>query len=208
MSALNLCQFIGNVGADPEIRTFQDGGRVANLRIAVTERFTARDGQPKETTEWISLVANGKTVDVVANYVRKGTSLYVQGKLHTREWTDQSGAKRYATEIQVFNLQLLGPKPANAAPAQPGYPPQGGYAQPPQGYAPPAPGYPAAPPQPQYQQPAYQPQGAAPAYPPQGGMPTPPPAVPQPGQPGNQQYPPMNDPAYTTPQPDDLPPGF
>ena len=205
MSALNLCQFIGNVGADPEIRTFQDGGRVANLRIAVTERFTRRDGQPGETTEWIPLVVNGKTVDVVANYVKKGTPIYVQGKFHTREWQDQSGNKRYATEVQVFSLQLLGQKPATAAPAQQAYPPQGGYAQPPQGYVP-APGYPAAPPQQQYQQPGYTPQGQ-PAYPPQGGVPTPPPA-PQPGQPGNPAYPPMNDPAYTQPQPDDLPPGF
>ncbi|MBR5414141.1 MAG: single-stranded DNA-binding protein [Fibrobacter sp.] len=201
MANLNLCQFIGNVGADPEIRAFQDGGRVANLRIAVTEKYTGRDGQPKESTEWISLVVNGKLVDVVANYVKKGSPLYINGRLHNREWTDQQGQKHYQTEINVANLQLLGQK--SQAATQPGYQPQGGYAQPAQGYAP-APGYPprggyAAPPQQQYAQPGYppQPQGAAP-----GGYP------PAPGQPGNPNYPPMNDPAYTTPQPDDLPEGF
>ena len=161
---------MGNVGAEPEIRSFQDGGRVANLRIAVSEKFTARDGQQKETTEWIPLVVNGKLVDVVANYIHKGTSIYVQGKWRTREWTDQQNVKHYQTELNVFQIQLLGPKPANG---QQAYPQQGGYAQPQGSY-----------PQQGYAQPGYPPQGQ-PAYPPQGQ-----PAYPPQGQPA---YPPQVD---------------
>lgn len=191
--------FIGNAGADPEIVTFQDGGKKASVRIAATEKWTDRQtGQPKEATEWIPLVFNGKLADIVERFVKKGSKIFVEGKFHTREWQDQSGQKRYATEVVVASMELLSEKPQNAAPAQ-GAPAQGygqpGYPQgyPQQGYGAPAPGY--AP------QPGYQPQPPQ-GYAPAPGMP------PQPGQPGNPQYPPMNSPAYTQQQPDDLPEGF
>lgn len=191
MASLNLCQFIGNAGADPEIRTFNDGRKVANVRIAVTEKYTGKDGQTHESTEWIPVVFNGKLADVVANYVKKGSPVYVSGKWSTRSWEDQDGKTRYSAELKVSTLQLLGPKPQvqqQAAPA-PGYAPQGYPQQPvyqqPQGYP---------------QNPGYQQQ---PAYPPQQGL-----FPPQPGQQGHPQYPPMNDPSYSTPQSDDLPEGF
>lgn len=210
MATLNLCQFIGNIGADPEIRYFDGGGKVANARIAVTERFVDKNNTQQERTEWISLVFNGKLVDVVGQFVHKGSTIYVSGKWHTREWQDQSGNKRQSTELTVLSLQLLDkPQAQQSAPA----PQSPGYA--------PAPGY-QAPPQPQYQQPAPAPapQYQAPAQPPQYAPPTPPaspqyapPAPPQapaqqyppqPGQPGNTQYPPMNSPEYTAKNPDDL----
>lgn len=103
--------FIGNCGADPEIRTFQDGGKIASTRIAVTERYTDRSGNQKESTEWIPVVFNGKNADIAEKYIRKGSSLYVSGKWHTREWTDRDGNKRTVTEIAVVQVQLLGPKP-------------------------------------------------------------------------------------------------
>ena len=120
MASLNICQFIGNVGADPEIRTFDGGGRLATFRIAVTERYTDRNNNQQERTEWVPLVFNGKLVDIVEKYVRKGSSIYVQGKWHTREWTDQQGGKHQSVEVSVLQMQLLDKKesrPQTAAPA-------------------------------------------------------------------------------------------
>ena len=165
MATLNLCQFIGNIGADPEIRYFDGGGKVANARIAVTERFVDKNNTQQERTEWISLVFNGKLVDVVGQFVHKGSTIYVSGKWHNREWQDQAGNKRQSTELTVLSLQLLDKREqAQQAPPAPQSP----------GYAP-APGY-QAPPQPQYQQPAPAPapQYQAPAQPPQYAPPTPP----------------------------------
>jgi len=107
MATLNLCQFIGNVGADPEIRTFEGGSRMATARIAVTERYTDRNNQPQQRTEWVGLIFGGKLVDIVENYVKKGSSIYVSGKFHTREWNDGNGVKHTTSEIQVRELQLL-----------------------------------------------------------------------------------------------------
>lgn len=95
---LNSCEFIGNLGADPEIRSFQSGGRVANLRLAVTEKWK-KDGQQQERTEWISLaVFSDGLVGVVERFLRKGSKIYVRGQWRTRKWQDQSGADRYSTE--------------------------------------------------------------------------------------------------------------
>ena len=133
MASLNLCQFIGNVGADPEVRIFEGGSKIATTRIAVTETYTDRNQQKQQKTEWIGLVFSGKQADVVETYVKKGSPIYVQGKWRTREWTDQSGAKRSLVEVQVREFQLL-PRPqqtdqqgaavAPQAPAQPAPAPQ------------------------------------------------------------------------------------
>ena len=161
MASLNLCQFIGNVGADPEIRVLEGGSKFATTRIAVTERYTDRNQQPQQRTEWIGLVFNGKLVDVVEAYVKKGSPIYVSGKFHNREWTDQGGVKHTFAEIQVREMQLLS-KPqgqdgntqrAQPAPQYAPQPPQStNYPQPPA----PQPPY-QAPPQPhpatQYQAP-------------------------------------------------------
>lgn len=100
---LNQCSFIGNLGADPEIRSFQSGGRVANLRLAVTEKWKDRaTGEKKEKTEWISIVVKSDgLVTVVERYLRKGSKIFVQGKLSNRKWQDQAGNDRYSTEVVV-----------------------------------------------------------------------------------------------------------
>lgn len=97
---LNKCLLIGNVGADPEIRTTQAGKRIANLRLAVTEKWRDSNGERKERTEWVSVVCfNDGLCKVVEQYVKKGSKLYVEGQLQTRKWQDQSGNDRYSTEV-------------------------------------------------------------------------------------------------------------
>ena len=115
--------FIGNVGQAPQIRQFENGS-VANLSLAVTEKYTDRSGQQVERTEWISLVANGKLVDVIAQYVTSGTLLYVETKMRTRKYAAQDGQERSVTEFIILSMQILS-RPQQAATA-----PQQGYQQP------------------------------------------------------------------------------
>lgn len=97
---LNQCQFIGNLGADPETRSFQNGGKVCNLRLAVTEKWKDKQGERHEKTEWVSVAIFGEGLAGVAErYLRKGSKVFVQGKLATRKWQDQSGGDRYSTEV-------------------------------------------------------------------------------------------------------------
>lgn len=93
--------FIGNLGADPEVRSFQNGGRVCNLRLAVTEKWKDKQsGERKEATEWVSVaIMQDGLVGIAEQYLRKGSKVFVQGKLRTRKWQDQSGADRYTTEV-------------------------------------------------------------------------------------------------------------
>lgn len=99
---LNKCLFIGNVGADPEIRTTQGGKRIANLRLAVTEKWKDRDGNRQEKTEWVSVVCFNEGISkVIEQYVKKGSKLYVEGSLQTRKWSDQAGNDRYSTEVVI-----------------------------------------------------------------------------------------------------------
>lgn len=98
--SLNQCSFIGNLGADPETKSFQNGGKVCNFRIAVTEKWKTSSGERKEKTEWISVaIFNEGLAGVAERYLRKGSKVFVQGKLSTRKWQDQSGNDRYTTEI-------------------------------------------------------------------------------------------------------------
>lgn len=111
--SLNKVLLIGNVGQDPKITTFRDGGKVANFTLATTERgFTTKDGRKVEdSTEWHNVVVKNALVSVVEKFVQKGTALFVEGKIATRTYQDNSGQTRYVTEIIVTNLQLLGSKP-------------------------------------------------------------------------------------------------
>ena len=156
--ALNKVMLIGNVGNDPEIRYLdsnpqspQGNAKVASFRLATTERYRDRNGETRENTEWHSIVAWRSNADLVEKFVHKGSQIYVEGKLRTRQWTDQTGNKRFTTEINADNIQLLGKRPD----AQPGQPAPGGY----QGQVGPQPAY-----QPQAPQPAYAPQPAQPVY--------------------------------------------
>ena len=144
---INKVILVGNVGQDPEVRYTGDannGAKVATLRLATTERYRDRNGNLQEHTEWHSVVVWRNTADVVEKYVRKGSQLYIEGKLRTRSWDDQNGNKRYVTEILADTLQLLGRKQdGQGAPQQGAYQPQGGYQNPApqQQYAPAQPSY-------------------------------------------------------------------
>lgn len=105
---LNQCAFIGNLGADPETRTFQNGNKVTNLRLAVSEKWKDRDtGERKERTEWVSVAVFGPLADIAAQYLRKGSKVYISGKFTTRKWQDQSGQDRYSTEISLQGPQAI-----------------------------------------------------------------------------------------------------
>lgn len=106
--SLNKVMIIGNAGKDPEVVQFQDGGKTAKFTLAATERYTDRAGQQQQRTEWFNVVVNGKTADVVERYVRKGSQLYVEGRLQTRKYQAKDGSERYVTEVVCLTLQLLG----------------------------------------------------------------------------------------------------
>lgn len=106
--ALNKVLLIGNAGKDPEVRHLQGGAVTATITLATTERYKDRNGETKEQTEWHTVVAWRQTAEFVEKYVKKGSQLYVEGKIRTRSWDDQSGQKRYSTEIQADTIQLLG----------------------------------------------------------------------------------------------------
>ena len=156
---VNKVILVGNVGQDPEVRYTGDasnGAKVATIRLATSERYKDKSGMLQEHTEWHTVVAWRYTADVVEKYVKKGTQIYVEGKLRTRSWEDQTGNKRYVTEIMADTLQLLGRKQDN--PGANGYSaPQQGYAQPQAGYQQPASQVAPQPVQQQVQQPAQQP---------------------------------------------------
>jgi len=104
--SVNKVILIGNLGADPEVKSFQNGGRIANLRIATSESWKDKNtGERKERTEWHSVVLNSDgLVGVAERYLRKGSKVYIEGQLRTRKWQDQSGNDRYTTEISVGGM--------------------------------------------------------------------------------------------------------
>jgi single-strand DNA-binding protein len=108
--SLNSVSLIGNVGADPEVRSTTGGNRVATLSLATSESWKDRAGVKQEKTQWHRLVVWDTLADVVEKYVSKGDKLYVQGKIEYRQWEDNEGNKRYSTEIRVMNLIMLGGK--------------------------------------------------------------------------------------------------
>ncbi len=118
--SLNKVMLIGDVGNDPEIRYLDNGPaqqgpanttKVATFRFATTERYRDRNGETRENTEWHSIVAWRSNADFVEKFVHKGSQLFIEGKLRTRQWTDQQGNKRFTTEVQADNIQLLGKRP-------------------------------------------------------------------------------------------------
>ena len=114
MASVNKVIIVGNLGRDPEIRTFPSGDQVANVTIATTDRWRDKtSGENKESTEWHRVTFNGKLAEIVGQYLRKGSQVYVEGSLRTRKWTDQaSWQERYATEIRADFMQMLGGKPS------------------------------------------------------------------------------------------------
>ena len=115
--SVNRVTLIGNLGRDPEVRTFQNGGKIVSLRIATSESWRDKDsGERKERTEWHSVsILSEPLAKIAEQYLRKGSTVYIEGQLETRKWQDQAGADRYSTEVVLrpFNgsLTLLGGKP-------------------------------------------------------------------------------------------------
>ena len=106
---VNKVILVGNVGKDPEMRATQGGMNIASFTLATTDRAKGQDGQWTDKTEWHNLVAFQRTAEIVRDYVKKGSQIYVEGKIQTRSWDDkESGQKKYRTEILVNDLQLLG----------------------------------------------------------------------------------------------------
>ena len=109
MASVNKVIIVGNLGRDPEVRTFPSGDRVANVTIATTDKWKDKQsGEMREATEWHRVVFNGRLAEIVEQYLRKGSQVYVEGSLRTRKWTDQTGQDKYSSEIRADQLQLLG----------------------------------------------------------------------------------------------------
>ena len=109
MASVNKVILIGNLGKDPEVRSTQNGGKVANLSIATSESWRDKaTGEKKEKTEWHRVVIFGNLAEIAEKYLKKGSKVYVSGSLQTRKWTDQSGAEKYSTEVvlQGFGGEL------------------------------------------------------------------------------------------------------
>lgn len=136
---INKVILVGNVGMDPEVRTLESGVKTARVRLATSERFYNRDTKEStEHTEWHTITMWRNLADVVDRFVRKGSQIYIEGRLRTREWTDQSGNKRYSTEVLADEMKLLGrrgdgeqqggsygaPQQSYSAPQQPTYTPE------------------------------------------------------------------------------------
>ncbi len=182
---INKVILVGNVGADPEVRTLETGTKVARVRIATTERiFNRQTQETKEHTEWHNVVLWRGLADVADKYVRKGSQIYVEGPLRSNEWTDKEGVKRYGVEIVANDMKLLGRRPEGSGGSQ-------SYGQPPMSSYGAAPG--AAP-------------GVAPGVPAAPTAPTGPAAPGAPGAPGAQAAAPLSPPApIPADDPDDLP---
>ncbi|HHV02374.1 MAG: single-stranded DNA-binding protein [Bacteroidales bacterium] len=110
---LNKVMLIGNVGKDPEVRHLESGTAVANLVLATSERYKDRNGELQEQTEWHNVVLWRGLADIAERFVRKGSQIYIEGKIRTRSWEDQSGQKRYTTEIVADTMQMLGKRSDN-----------------------------------------------------------------------------------------------
>ena len=115
MASVNKVIVIGNLGRDPELRYTASGQPVASFTVATNERWNDRDGKPQERTEWHRIVVWGKQAENCANYLQKGRSVYVEGRLQTREWEDKEGQKRQTTEIVAQTVQFLGSRDGGGA---------------------------------------------------------------------------------------------
>lgn len=120
---VNKVILIGNLGQDPEIRYMQNGKAVANMSIATSESWNDQQGQKQEKTEWHRITAYDKLAEIIGEYVKKGSKIYVEGKLQTRKWQDQQGQDKYTTEVIINQMQMLdGKKDGGSGGGQPAQP--------------------------------------------------------------------------------------
>ena len=108
MASVNKVILVGNLGADPEVRYTPSGTAVANFNLATREQWTNKSGEKEEKTEWHRIVAWARLGEICGEYLRKGSQVYVEGRLQTRSWEDRDGNKRYTTEIVAQVMQMLG----------------------------------------------------------------------------------------------------
>lgn len=118
MASLNKVMLIGNLGADPEMRYLPSGDAVANIRIATTESWKDKaSGEKKEETEWHRVSFFGKLAEIAGEYLKKGSPVYVEGRIKTRKWQDKDGQDRYSTEVVADRMQMLGSRGGMGAPS-------------------------------------------------------------------------------------------
>lgn len=108
MASVNKCIFIGNLGRDPEIRYMPSGDAMANFSIACTDTFKGKSGERQERTEWVRIVMFGKQAEIAGEYLKKGSPVYIEGRLQTRKWQNKEGQDQYTTEIVADRMQMLG----------------------------------------------------------------------------------------------------
>jgi single-strand DNA-binding protein len=109
MASVNKVIIVGNLGRDPETRTFPSGDRVANVTIATTDKWKDKtSGEMKEATEWHRVVFNGRLAEIAGEYLRKGSQVYIEGSIRTRKYTDKEGVERQVSEIRADQMQMLG----------------------------------------------------------------------------------------------------
>lgn len=111
MASVNKVIIVGNLGRDPETRYMPDGGAVTNFSVATTESWKDKSGAKQEKTEWHRISAFAKLAEICGEYLKKGSSVYIEGKIQTRKYTDKDGVEKYATEIVANQMQMLGGKP-------------------------------------------------------------------------------------------------
>jgi single-strand DNA-binding protein len=112
MASVNKVMLIGNVGKDPEVRHMQNGDSVVSVSVATSESWKDKNsGESKENTEWHRVTFYRKLAEVAANYLRKGSSVYIEGRLETKKWTDKAGVERYTTGIVASEMKMLGKAP-------------------------------------------------------------------------------------------------
>jgi single-strand DNA-binding protein len=118
MASVNKVIIVGNLGRDPESRSFPSGDRVTNVTIATTDRWKDKNsGEMKEATEWHRVVFNGRLAEIAEQYLRKGSQVYLEGSLRTRKWTDKDGVEKYTTEIRADQMQMLGKREGMGGPS-------------------------------------------------------------------------------------------
>ncbi|HOB67683.1 single-stranded DNA-binding protein [Ottowia sp.] len=119
MASVNKVILVGNLGRDPEMRSFPSGDQIANVTLATTDKWKDKQsGEPREHTEWHRLVFNGRLAEIAGQYLRKGSQIYVEGSIRTRKWQDQAtGQDRYSTEIRVDQMQMLGSRQGMGGPS-------------------------------------------------------------------------------------------
>jgi single-strand DNA-binding protein len=117
MASVNKVIIVGNVGKDPEQRYLPSGDSVTNISVATTETWKDKAGEKQESTEWHRIAFFGKLAEIAGEYLKKGSAVYIEGRIRTRKWQDKQGQDRYSTEIVADRLQMLGGKP-EARPAQ------------------------------------------------------------------------------------------